>query len=153
MAYYLSKDNRQLMDELVVPFLKKSEDATVKLRVSSPRRLESIIRSATSLPEYSWIKEKFIIRTRRDEVWFEARQLVILEIEPDYETIADQADFFTILNILLLQERSNRVRFTHVVLTDDELTQLQNWGNKHSYEIQIKNKMLEVKRVNGQAKD
>lgn len=148
-GYYLSKENRNLIELLVPKLRDRTED--LEFKCSRPEKFITAVRSACKHDEYKWIKEQFIVSRQENSVIFKIKQLILEEIIPPTEEIADK-DFFDILNILLKQNK-NRVNFTHCILTADELESIQEWCKNNKYEMNYTtDNILEVTRINEAAK-
>lgn len=144
MVYYLSRENKKIAD-LISEKLRGKESGTRKIRTSTPRRLENIIRSACQLSEYKWIGERYVIKVKSGELWFVERVLAFEFDELPPEIVEEEVEFFDILNILLLQDKF-RVDFSKAMLDQQQVEQLQEWGVKNNYEIKYENEILKVRK-------
>ncbi len=141
MAYYLSQTNRSLV-ELIADRLSKNKNQEYKWKVNNPTKFENILRSACQLEEFKWIKDTYIISVTREEVRFKLRQLLFEEIESPAEEFEDQ-DFFSIINILLLDQK-NKVNFVRPIFEGDELERLAIWATNNNYRIEYRDEILKV---------
>lgn len=142
MGYYLSKAN-QAIANMIADKLEGKLD-TLTLKINNPKKLERIIRSACKLGEYSWIKDKFVIKVTEDHIIFYPKQFFFEEVEVA-EEIPDK-DFFSIINILVLQKK-DKVDFVQCLLTPDEIESIQNWCAANSYEAIYEKEILHITKI------
>lgn len=139
MGYYLSAGNKAIVDMLAEKLFTRAD--TLTLKVTDPLKLERIIRSACKLEAYKWIKAKFVIRVDEDRISFYPRQIFLEEVQVA-EEIPDK-DFFSIINILVLQHK-DKVNFVRCILTPDELDSINNWCSANGYRSEYENEILHI---------
>ena len=145
--HHFSKLNRQIVLQ-IVPLLKNVK-TSVEVKTTDPKRLAYILKEARETDEFSWIKDKFRIYTKKAHVFLQLKDLDLLiqdlpELPSmDIEVDNNEADLLYISSKLIV-EKPKAIQFTNFSLDDGDIHGLSDLCDQHNYAMQLEDYTLTI---------
>lgn len=137
MTYHLSEKDKKWLSPSLSTLLTKNESVLIK--ASDPKRLLYLLRQAGHSQEYTWLREKFILKIQPDGVLCKIRRPEVNFPEKGKEDqrgveIKEENDLLSIVNYLV-QHSPRLITWAIPLLSDDDLLRLQTYCEVNNYEI------------------
>lgn len=141
MAYYLSRRNEIFLQ----PVIQKLKDAKsdIILDTENPPRLVYLLRNAAGTENYSWLRDKYIFKTKERSVLCKIRSPVVqLSQEGGSEDIKELS-FFDVINDIFNASPEERT-YSRVPLQELEVVKLEQFATKQGYSVSISPNTIKI---------